>query len=228
MTVDTFLRSVLRLINVLGGGAGEIPTDEEYADALEGLNGLVNEWQSSKPAIFTIKNYTHALTANQGTYTIGAGQQLDTPRPTKITDASILHSNGIRTPLKLVGKTEWNAIISPNAVDVVPLTAYCDYDYPAAKLYLHPVPSGTPTLNLFMWHELTNPLGLDDDLAFPPTYENAFRFNLAIDLAMQWGRPVSDDLRRRAAETKAELGMLNESNEEAVEALAPAPPAQQQ
>lgn len=229
MTVQTFLNSVLRLLNVLGGGAGETPTTEESNDALEGLNALVNEWNAVRPAIFAIKNYTHALVANQATYQIGVGAtDFNTARPVKISAASVIHSNGVRTPLQIATTEEWNAILSPNAADTVPLVLYCDYQYPLANISLNPKPTGTPTLNLFLWQDLTGPLGLTDTVAWAPGYESAFRFNLAIDLAMQWGRPISDDLRARAIETKQEIGRLNESNKQAVDELpgAPAPAAQ--
>lgn len=226
MTVHVFLKSVLRLINVLGAGAGETPTDDELNDSLEAFNGLVNEFQNIRPAIFTVQNYTHALTASQQVYTIGAGGNFDTPRPVKIADASVIHSDGVRTPLKIVSKTAWNGIISPNATDTVPLTLYCDSDYPLSKIYLHPKPSGTPTINLFMWQELTEPLGLEDEMAFPPGFHNCFRWNLALDLCVEWGRPISDDMRKRAAETKMELGGLNESDKEATEMPPQAQPQQ--
>lgn len=223
MTVETFLKSVLRVINVLSGGADETPTTEELADALEGFNALINEWQIVRPAIFAVKEFTNPLTASQQTYTMGAGGDFDTAWPVKIANASILHANGIKTPLNVISKDQWNAIISPNNTDTVPLSLFCDYAFPLANVRLHPKPSGTPTLYLYLWQELTEPLALIDEFAFPPGYANAFKFSLALDLALEWGKPISDDIRKRATETKAQLGLLNETNKEAVEA---APPAQ--
>lgn len=221
MTVETFLKSVLRLINVLGGGEGATPTNEELADALEGFNALINEWQIVRPAIFATREFTNALSAAQQTYTMGAGGNFNTARPVKIANASIKHANGISTPLRIISKDEWNAIISPDATDTVPLLLFCDYAYPLANVKLHPKPSGTPTIHMMLWQELDDTLALVDTLAFPAGYENGLRFNLAIDLSMQWGKQIPDDLRKRAAETKAALGLINETNKEAVETAPP-------
>ena len=214
MTVETFVRSVLRLMNSLGAGEGSTPAPEELADGLEALNNLLNEWRVILPAVHTMDNVTHALTAAQQAYTIGTGGDINRERPVKIKAASIIHTGNtpnLSTPVRIVDVDEWNVILSKNATDV-PTSLYFDGDYPLAKIYLHPKPSASQSINLYLWSEITQPLALSDTLDYPPGYRNALRFALALDLSIEWGRPVADDLRKRAAESKAELGGLNLSN----------------
>jgi len=211
MTVSTFLKSVLRLMNALGAGEGSTPAPEELDDALEALNNLLNEWRTILPAINTLDNITSVLNAGQQAHTIGTGGDINVERPVKIKAASIIHANNVSTPLRIVDVDEWNLTIAKQDTGV-PTTLYFDGDYPLASIYLHPKPSASQSINLYAWSELTQPLALVDTFAYPPGYANGIRMNLAVDLSIEWGRPVSADLKERAMEAKQALGALNLSN----------------
>jgi hypothetical protein len=223
MTVQDFLISALRLINV--GAAGETPGTGELADALSAFNDLLSAWNADHRTIYTVVNRTHTLTAGVESYTMGTGGAINAPRPIKIESAGITHLNGLRTPVEPIGSQDYAVIPEKTARSRQPLQIYNDNDYPLATLYLWPAPAGAVTLDLNAWEELTGPLALADTLALPPAYNRALRYNLAVDLAAEWGKSVAAEVGAIAKESKADLFALNASNESATEEP-PAAPAQ--
>src|SRR5689334_3473584 len=119
MLVSDFLNSTLRLIGVIG--AGETASAEESADALDGLNNLLNQWNTEHISVFTIRNQQFPLIPNQGAYLIGTGATFDTPRPVKIQTAGIIQSNGLRSTLDILSSHEWALIPEKSASGIQPL-----------------------------------------------------------------------------------------------------------
>lgn len=64
------------------------------------------------------------------------------------------------------------------------------------------------------WHfvsveELTQPATLATDLTFPPGYLRAFRYNLACEMAPEFGTEPSAQVRRIAMSSKRNLKRIN-------------------
>ncbi len=225
MKVQDLIDSALRLFGEFEVGEGG--NDEDRADGLAVLNQMLAEWNTQQFTVYTIQNKQFPLTGSKGTYTMGTGGDFNSARPVKIQRANVIQSNGLSDELDLIGTDEWAAIEEKSLSGLRPLKLYNDNDYPLAKLNLWPKPSGTPTLDLYVWEEIGT-LALDDDLDFPPGYEKAIRYNLALDLAPEYGREVSASVAAQAAQLKAELAGLNVSNLAATTPLRPAPAAPQQ
>jgi hypothetical protein len=79
----------------------------------------------------------------------------------------------------------------------------------SVKLWLHPICSAANTLVLYTWVQLVNGLTLTTELAYPPGYERMLRYNLARDLAPEFGRAVPDDILRIAKSSKSVLKGTN-------------------
>lgn len=214
MTVQELINSSLRLIGVLA--AGETPSTDESNDALAALNAMIEAWDTQHVAVYTIRDETFPLIAAQQSYTIGSGGNFDTDRPVKIEAANIITS-GLTIPVKIINSIQWAAITEKGLSGTLPLQLYNDNAYPLATLKLWPKPSGTPSLQLFMWQKIAGTLALLDNIALPPGYLKAVRYNLALDLAPEFGRPVDPIVAQTAQAAKAALGGLNASNFAATE-----------
>lgn len=221
MTVQDFLTSALSLINV--AGAGETPGTGELADALRTFNELLSAWNTEHQVVYSIVQRTKVLTANVGTYTFGAGGNINSPRPVKIESAGITQANGLRMPMQMITSLEWANIPEKTAKAKQPVKLYNDNDYPLTTLHIWPVPSGTPTMDLNVWEELTEPMLLTDNLDLPPGYHRAIRYNLALSLAAEWGKQVTPEVAAIAQSAKQALFNLNASNETATEDAPQAP-----
>lgn len=230
----TILDLITAAVRKAGGiRQGQTLNAEEQTLSLDALNLMVEEWNTRQVFIYQMKAYTHALVANQQSYTIGSGGELNTARPVKIECAGIIQSNGVRTELELIPYEEWAKIISKQAADVVPLKLYNDNAYPLASLYLWPKPSGTPTLDLSVWQTIGGPFALTDVVALPPAYNKAITASLSVILAPEYGLQVPPTLVAEANAAMQALARINLSGQAAVQEVPTypskkAPPAEQQ
>lgn len=217
MTVQQLINQVLRKIGVLA--AGESPSTDESADALAALNQMLNEWNTLRAAIYTMKSQAFATVGAQASYSMGAGGNFNVARPVKIERATITVATGYTAPVEIIGSAAYAEIVQ-KALAGVPEKLYPDYAFPLCNLALWPVPSGTPALTLWWWQPLiTADLVLTDTVSYPPAYEQALVYNLAVVLASEYGRALPTEIAAMAERTKAQLGALN-----APEAPAPQAP----
>jgi hypothetical protein len=226
MTAKDIINTAALLANIMP--SGDSLNTEEYVDCLAKLNSMLVAWNTEQIMIFTIVNYTHALSASTQSYTIGAGANFDTPRPLKIQTANVIQPSGTSDKLDIISSKDWAAIDEKSLTGVRPKVIYDDYNYPLSTLYVWPKPSGTPTLDLWMWVQLSTFPLLTTPFDMPPGYLEAVTYNLALHFCIMFGKPLSPDLRAQAQAQKAKIAGLNLSNQAAMESppQAPAPPQQ--
>jgi hypothetical protein len=223
-TVLDVIKASFRLIGVLA--QGETPSASEGADALSRLNLLLAQGSIERINIYTKRRDTHVLVAGTQTYTIGAGGAINVARPVKIDQAKVLQSNGLETDLTILLTAEqWNAIPEKNVSAVQPLSLYDDYAYPLSTLHLWPKPSGTPTLVLVSWQQLTGFTALTDTFDLPLGYQQAIEYNLAVLLAPEYGRPVDAVVASIAGSSRQAITQMNVA--QGLPAIPQQPPLQQ-
>jgi hypothetical protein len=81
--------------------------------------------------------------------------------------------------------------------------------YPDIEMVIYPVP-----LRLLEWHfisveKLNEPALLSTEMSFPPGYLRAFRYNLACELAPEFGVEPSPTVSRIAMYSKRNLKRIN-------------------
>ncbi len=205
------INAALRLI---GGGtfaAGETPSTDETANGLQALNTLLESWSNEQLTVYQIKNFQQALAAATQTYTIGAGGTFNTPRPVKIQTPGIILS-GIRHDLEMLSPAQWAAVPEKALTGQLPRGMWNDNAFPLATLYFTPIPSGTPTFDAYLWQALQQFATAGDSVSLPPAFFRALKYNLAVDLAPEYDRPVPDNVQALAASSKQDIVTLNTSN----------------
>lgn len=210
MTGQDLISASLRLIGVLA--SGEAPSASEANDALSTLNDLLDCWSTESLLINTKVREVFPLVSGQQSYAMGTGGDFDTTRPQKIENAIIqLISNNppIELPMKILNKDQYAGIILKALVSDFPLYVYADGAYPLENINVWPVPVNANNLVLYSWKPLTEVASLTADLIVPPGYLRALRFNLAIDLAAEFGRPITPEIAGIAAESKANIKRMN-------------------
>jgi hypothetical protein len=198
---------------------------------------MLASWSVERMNIFTILRSEYPLVTATQSYTIGSSGVFNSTRPVKIERASILIANAggsgkISQPLDLIDEKQWSDIVERGASGVIPRVLYADMAFPLATLYLWPVPTFTgtaPQLELWTWSQLQSFADLTTAYTFPPGYDRALKFNLAVEVAPQFGIVPTPQVQQIAADSKAALRMLNMAAPGAspvtgqVSALAPPP-----
>lgn len=137
-------------------------------------------------------------------------------RPIKIESGSIL-LNSLRQPLELITSKQWADIREKALSGILPRVLYNDNAYPLANVNFHPIPSGTPQVELYLWQQLQAVATIATTLVLPPGYSKALRYNLAVDLSAEFGKKPDEVVVAIAQQSKQALAVLNASNNEALD-----------
>lgn len=183
MTATQMIYRACRLLGYAHQGTA-IPADV-LNEGLDTLNDLISNWRIQSLLVFRIAEATYTLVVNQASYTIGpSGATFTAARPAYIKDANLLISTGVRMPLGILrDSSEWANIRDRPVTDSIPLVLYYDPTVPNGTINLWPSPGSAYQIELYTWAQLTAFSDLTTDVVLAPGYENALKYNLAMDMA---------------------------------------------
>ena len=195
MVTADLIRATLRLIGAIS--SSETPNADESSDALEALNLMLGSWGASRFLSASTGKITHNCNGS-ASYTIGVGGDINTTRPTSIYTA-YWSNGGLDYPLTVLDYADYEQIGIKN-IGSIPEYIVLKPDNPLSTIYLFPVPAnGTLTIdNVRPATDLT----LADDLPYPPEWIRALKYNLAIEIAPEFGFSASPELVALARESK--------------------------
>lgn len=223
----SLITSALRLIGVTAGG--ELPTSDEANDALAAFQQMVDSWNAERLTIFSVGANDYSLTLNKQAFTLGPGGDFDTDRPPKIVGMSaiLLQSpvNPVEVPIEIYDWNDWQQKVPvKNVLGNFPLVCYDDGGMPLRTLNFWPIPSYQQNnVRIYSWQPLIWPATLQTLLNFPPGYARAFRFNLALELAAEFGAQVPPTVAQIAASSLAIVKTMNAPELELVSDLLATP-----
>lgn len=182
-TALQLVTSALRKIGAVA--AGEAPDADEQADALAALNQIVESWNLQGLALYRRENVAYSLVPSQQVYTIGSGANFNGARPITMNGAFVTRG-GIDYPLEPLTQAQWNEILQKSQESQLPEAVYYEPTFPDGTLRFWPVPLEALTVTLAINMQLGAVADINDDLAFPPGYERALVYALAVDLAPEY------------------------------------------
>lgn len=209
-TVRDLINGAGRLINIIQ--QNEAMTGDNLETAKYALNGMIDSWSNNRLMIYNVKERVFPLTG-QKTYTLGPGGDWDIERPMAIETAyARLQPSGAQQldiAMQQLTFEQYAGISVKNTPSSFPFAFYDDGDYPLRNVTLFPVPSGPADIVLWLRQPLLDLTDIDAPVTYPPGYERAFRFNLAIELAAEFGKTCSPEVIARANNSINELERLN-------------------
>jgi hypothetical protein len=213
-TTNTTTRDLIngagRLINIIQ--QNEAMTGDNLNIALYSLNHMIDSWSNNRLMIYSIKQFEFPLTGQQ-TYTLGPGGDWDVPRPMKIETAYARLQPGSPQQLDIAMQPltvqQYASIAVKKTPSTFPFAYYDNNNYPLRDITLFPIPSGPANIVLWLREPLIDLDDIDAEVMYPPGYERAFRFNLAVELAAEFGKTCSPEVIARANNSINELQRLN-------------------
>lgn len=193
MTVRDLIFSSLRLIGVLA--VGETPSAQEQTDAFNALNILLDSFSADNLMIPAMVVETFTTVAGQQTYSMGPGGNFNTSRPTRIVDVQtvVLGSNPRQTlPMKMINIDQFASIFVKSVQSTIPLWMYNDNAFPAVNLSIWPVPQQNSQLDIWSQKDLAQFATVDDLVALAPSGVRMLKYNLAVELAPEYGKTDMD------------------------------------
>lgn len=147
------------------------------------------------------------LATSKQTYTMGVAGDFNTSRPVEILDANYVQST-LETPIKLITDHQWAAIPIKN-MSGIPQKLYVDGASTLQNLNFWPYPAAGNQVVIYSKKQLSSIALIGDTLDFPPGYKKALKYNLAGELALEYGKTINPVLGAIAAESKAAIARKN-------------------
>ncbi len=207
-TASDLIRRSLKLLGILA--AGEALPPEDLADGVTELNSLLGTWANERLLVHGTRRTEYTLTVTSPE-TIGTGGTLGatSTRPTRIDGAGIIRAGETtETPLRILTDAQWRDIAEKELTSDTPTSLWVEQTYPAAKLWLWPVPTTAATLVLYTWSRIAS-LAASDNVSLPDGYENALAHALALQVAPMFGAEPSQTLATNAANLLAAIERTN-------------------
>ena len=204
------INGALRLIGMLA--EGEVPSAATSQDALMALNQMIDSWSTERLAVFSTIDQIFNWPPSVRVRTLGPTGDFVGERPIKLDDATFFRdaSTNVSYGIKIINQEQYNNIAVKTVTSTYPQVLWYNPTYPNIELYLYPVPSRVLEFHFVSVRPLTQPATLDTDLAFPPGYLRAFRYNLACEIAPEFGVEPSPQVQRIAMYSKRDLKRIND------------------
>lgn len=199
-TALDLIKSAMRKVGVLT--KTESPTSDEAVDALATLNAMLDSWANDSVNVpyRTLESFT--LTAGTANYTIGTGGAFNTTKPILIKSA-YLRDGTTDSPIDIISDEEYS-LISQKATQGDPDRLNFSNAYPLATIRLYPVPSSAYTLYVLSEKIIGN-YSLSTTVSLPPGWERAIVYQLAVELAPEYGQAVSNEVAAIALDSMSKI-----------------------
>ncbi len=208
-TAGDQIYAALRLIGVLA--EGETPSAETSQDALSALNQMIDSWSTERLSVFSTVDQVFTWPASTLTRTLGPTGDFIGSRPVLLDDATFFRdpSTGVSYGIKFLNQQQYNAIAVKTVTATYPQVIWVNMDMPNITMKVYPVPLRDLEFHFVSAQVLTQPATLATDLVFPPGYLRAFKYNLACELAPEFGAEPSPTVQRIAMTSKRNLKRIN-------------------
>ena len=208
-TAGDQINRALRLLGVLA--EGETPSAAVSQDCLMALNQMIESWNTERLAVFSTQDQTYLWPTSTLKRTLGPTGDFVGSRPILIDDATYFRdpSTNVSFGIKLINQQQYDGIAVKTVTSTYPQVMWVNMTYPDIEMYIYPVPT-----RLLEWHfisveELTQPANLATNILFPPGYLRAFAYNLACEIAPEFGVEPSPQVQRIAMTSKRNLKRIN-------------------
>ena len=213
-TAGEQINRALRLIGMLA--EGETPSAATAQDSLMALNQMIDSWNTERLSVFSTIDQIINWPVGSINETLGPTGSLvrlngTAVRPVLVDDSTYFKDpgTGVSYGVKLINQQQYNGIAVKTVTSTFPQVMFVNMTYPDVDLFIYPRPT-----RLLEWHfisveELTQPANLSTDILFPPGYLRAFTYNLACEIAPEFGVEPSPQVKRIAMYSKRNLKRIN-------------------
>jgi len=208
-TVGDQINRALRLLGVLA--EGETSSAAVMQDSLTAFQQLVESWNTERLSVFSTQDQVFNWPTSTISRTLGPTGDFVGNRPILLDDATYFRdpSTNVSFGIKIINQQQYDGIAVKTVTSTYPQVIWVNMTYPDIEMYIYPVPT-----RLLEWHfvsvqELSNPASLATNLTFPPGYLRAFVYNLAMEIAPEFGVEPSPQVQRIAMTSKRNLKRIN-------------------
>lgn len=220
MAQDYEERSAQQIIRFALQALGRIASGDRIApniqqDGFDMLNMMIDRWRTQRLVVPMLSRLTYALDPDTGSYTIGPGGTIDTPRLMTLESAAILENEGTdqeyERRLGVWDEQLWATTPLKAQTAETVTGVYFDPMEVArwGRVYIAPVPTVAKTLVLYGKVGMRGFPNLTTKQILYPGYATALYSNLAVELGPMNGLEPSRSLFATAAMSLADIKRPN-------------------
>ena len=208
-TAGDQINGALRLIGQLA--EGETPSAAASQDSLTAMNQMLDSWSSERLSVFSTQDQVFTWTQGYISRTLGPTGDFVGNRPVLLDDATYFRdpSNNISFGIKIINQQQYDGIAVKTVTSTYPQVLWINMDMPNVSMYIYPVPTKALEWHFISVTELVEPATLATSLIIPPGYLRAFRFNLACEIAAEFGVEPPPSVQRIAMSSKRNIKRIN-------------------
>jgi hypothetical protein len=208
-TAGETINGALRLLGVLA--EGETPSAETSQDALRAMDQMIDSWNTERLSVFSTQDQVFTWPAGILSRTLGPSGNFVGNRPILLDDATYFKdpSTGVSYGIKMINQQQYDGIAVKTVSSTFPQVIFTNMTYPDIEMFIYPRPTRDLEWHFISVEELTQPAALNTVLTFPPGYLRAFRYNLACELAPEFGVEPAPQVQRIAMTSKRNLKRIN-------------------
>jgi hypothetical protein len=212
-TAGDIINGALRLLGVLA--EGETPSAETSQDALLAMNQMVDSWNTERLAVYATQDQVFTWPDGILSRTLGPTGDFVGNRPVLLDTATyyVDPGSGVSYGIKMINQQQYDGIAVKTVTSTFPQVMFTNMTYPDIEMFVYPRPTRPLTWHFISIEELTQPATLDTVLSFPPGYLRAFRYNLACEIAPEFGVEPAPQVQRIAMASKRNLKRINNPND---------------
>jgi hypothetical protein len=212
-TAGEIINGSLRLLGVLA--EGETPSSETSQDALVAMQQMIESWNTERLSVFSTQDQIFTWPAGQLSRTLGPSGDFAGNRPVLLDDSTYFKDpgTGVSYGIKFINQQQYDGIAVKTVTSTFPQVIFVNMTFPDIEMYIYPRPTRALEWHFISVEELTQPATLATVLHFPPGYLRAFRYNLACEMAPEFGVEPSSQVRRLAMSSKRNLKRINNPND---------------
>jgi hypothetical protein len=208
-TAGDQINRALRLLGVLA--EGESPSAETSQDALMAMNQMIDSWNTERLSVFCTQDQVFTWPAGLVSRTLGPTGDFVGLRPVLLDDSTYYRDPGTNVSfgVKFINQQQYNGIAVKTVTSTYPQVIFVNNTFPDVEMYVYPRPTRDLEWHFVSVQKLDNPAGLATVLFFPPGYLRAFTYNLAMEIAPEFGIEPSPQVQRIAMTSKRNLKRIN-------------------
>lgn len=207
------INGAMRLLNILD--QDDTADATQLANGLTALNQMIDSWNTERLSIYSTQDQQFTWTAGNASRTLGPTGNFIGNRPVLLDDSTYYKnaSTGVSYGVSFINQEQYDAIALKTATTTYPQVMFINMDYPNITMYVYPVPTTDLEWHFISVTEITQPATSATTLALPPGYLRAFKYNLALEIAAEYGLQADPRVVRIADISKRNLKRINNPND---------------
>jgi hypothetical protein len=188
---------------------GFTPNAAEAADALDALNLMLADWATSPGGLYKTTRENFTTVASTKEYAIGTGQTWNSAVPIRIMQA-FTRTDNVDYPIEVYYSLNEYANIPLKSTTSRPDRLFFERtSATVGTLLFYMTPDAAYDVHIWSHKALAEYASISDTLALPFEYEPAIKWNLAVDLAAEFGIDIKTQTAVRAEESLMALKRMH-------------------